>query len=203
MPARRAYLGAPVFIDRTELENKVAQTNSAYQAFDSDLKSKLVFFGDASDITGAIDATDATSDEKMRLQLAYLTGTGAQIQKSVANQAGKDDAEIAKEKAFYKSWLAVLTRWNLFFQRNGEIGALDHVFSLAGVWDTTDRFNAELATWKAKAKADFNVASSAPAPPIEPNAPSMGIPWGMIIGAVAGVALVTQIPTIVAKLGQK
>lgn len=191
---------APPFVNRDEVRAKAGTTDTAIRTFDNDLKARLAFVdpSNASAYNDAINATDANGDEKI-----YLTGTFyptvADAQLNARNTAGKDGASIANERAFYAAWLKFFFRWQLFFKRISG-------FDLAGpspmtVWDSIDQYNRELEAWKAKAKVDYAVTSTAPEPPATPT--GLDIPWGKIIFAAAAVAVIVKGPDILKGLLSK
>ena len=190
-----AHVGAPWVLTQAEVSAKLDQTNTAFLSFDDDLQSRLVTV-DVADptqaLTDAIAATDANSGESINLRTWYLARFGAQSQKSLQNRVGKSPSTLASELAFYSAWLKVLIRWRLFFLRHQSL-----LFTLyyADIWDTCDRFNAELLQWQQKAGTDYGVHTTAPSPPTEPGT---SFPWKWVIGGVAVAVAVTQGPTILA-----
>lgn len=193
--------GAPWVLTQKEVEAKLEQTNTAYSSFDADLRATFVFVDPTAPsqaITDAIASTDANTDEKINLQSWYIANIGGHAAVSVDHMKGKADARIASELAFYKSWLKALVRWRLFYLRNT---SLTLTLYYADIWDTCDRYNAELSQWQAKAVADFGVKTTAPSPPIEPGGlgkPDLGlaIPWGFIAGAAVAIVAITRGPQI-------
>ena len=195
-----AHVGAPWVLTQAEVSAKLDQTNTAFLSFDDDLQSKIVSVDTSNPsqaLTDALAATDANSDESINVRTWYLTRFGAQAQRSLQNRAGKSDATIASELAFYNTWLKVLVRWRVFYYRNH---SLTFTLYYADIWDTCDRFNAELLQWQQKAGTDYGVRTTAPSPPTEPGT---SFPWKWVIGGVAIAVVVTQGPTIMAMLGRR
>ena len=189
------HVGAPWVLTQAEVSAKLDQTNTAFLSFDDDLQSKLVTVdvqNPSQALTDALAATDANSDESVNVRTWYLARFGAQAQKSTQNRVGKTPATIASELAFYNTWLKVLVRWRVFYARHQ---SLTFTLYYADIWDTCDRFNAELLQWQQKAGSDYGVRTTAPSPPTEPGT---SIPWGWIIGGVAVIAIATQGPAIYA-----
>lgn len=194
-----ARVGAPWVLTQKEVEAKVSQTNTAYLTFDADLQAKLVTVDvdrPTQALTDALAATDADSDEAINIRTWYLARFDSQALLSKRNAAGKTPSAAASELAFYGAWLKLMVRWRIFFLRNQ---SLTLTLYYANIWDTCDRFNADLVQWQTKAKTDYGVNQTAPSPPVEPGAPGMPkleIPWGFILGATAAVVLISRGPQI-------
>jgi hypothetical protein len=163
------------------------------RSFDSDVRQKLAY-ATSTGLTDALAATDANEDERMQITLA-LNATVNDVLTSKANEQGKDQNRIDAEKSYYQGWLKLYVRWTLFFKRIQNFSLTGP--SPASAWDQIDQFDADLKSWREKAQSDFGVKASAPVPPKPPN--SWDVPWGTLIFAVAGVALVTQIPAMLRK----
>lgn len=184
---------APIFVSRDEVRTRAGTTDTAMRSFDGDLRAKLAY-ATSTGLADALAATDADEDERMQITLA-LNSTVNDVLTSRQNEQGKDQNQVDAEKAFYRGWLKLYVRWTLFFRRI-------QGFSLTGpspnsAWDQIDQFDADLKSWRDKASSDFGIRVSAPVPPKPPN--SWDVPWGTIIGAVAAVAIVTQLPSLLRK----